>query len=153
MSIKCCLNGVNKDGMFSMCRAKRHRHRRRRLHHRHHTLLYIIMVIVVSTISMRCLQPYSQMSSVVIITGLILGLHPANERRRYKVTPSLIGWAQTKNQPCNQHRCNCWDTKQIFAPRTLCAYASTGLFLLNCGPVKHFNFTMQIIKKNGSINE
>ena len=28
-------------------------------------------------------------------TGLILGLRPANERRRYKVTPSLIGWAQT----------------------------------------------------------
>ena len=27
--------------------------------------------------------------------GLILGLHPANERRRYKVTPSLIGWVQT----------------------------------------------------------
>ena len=25
--------------------------------------------------------------------GLILGLRPANERR-YKVTPSLIGWAQ-----------------------------------------------------------
>ena len=28
-------------------------------------------------------------------TGLIVGLRPANERRRYKVTPSLIGWAQT----------------------------------------------------------
>ena len=28
-------------------------------------------------------------------TGLILGLCPANERRHYKVTPSLIGWAQT----------------------------------------------------------
>ena len=27
--------------------------------------------------------------------GLILGLHPTNERRRYKVTSSLIGWAQT----------------------------------------------------------
>ena len=27
--------------------------------------------------------------------GLILGLRPASERRRYKVTPSLIGWAQT----------------------------------------------------------
>ena len=27
-------------------------------------------------------------------TGLILGLHPANERRRYFVTASLIGWAQ-----------------------------------------------------------
>ena len=33
------------------------------------------------------------------ISGLILGLHPANERRFYKVTPSLIGWAQTLNQP------------------------------------------------------
>ena len=29
------------------------------------------------------------------ISGLILGLHLANERCRYKVTPSLIGWAQT----------------------------------------------------------
>ena len=27
-----------------------------------------------------------------IFTGLILGLHPANERRRYKVTASLIGF-------------------------------------------------------------
>ena len=32
-------------------------------------------------------------------SGLILGLPPANERRRYKVTPSLIGWAQTYYQP------------------------------------------------------
>ena len=30
-----------------------------------------------------------------IAPGLILSLHPANERRRYKVTPSPIGWAQT----------------------------------------------------------
>ena len=28
-------------------------------------------------------------------TELILGLRPANEGRRYRVTPSLIGWAQT----------------------------------------------------------
>ena len=28
-------------------------------------------------------------------SGLILGLRPTNERRRLKVTPSLIGWAQT----------------------------------------------------------
>ena len=27
--------------------------------------------------------------------GQILGLRSANERRRYKLTPSLIGWAQT----------------------------------------------------------
>ena len=31
----------------------------------------------------------------IVKSGLILGLRPANERRRYKVTPSLIGWAQT----------------------------------------------------------
>ena len=32
------------------------------------------------------------------LTGLILGLGPANERRRYFVT-CLIGWGQTWNQP------------------------------------------------------
>ena len=37
---------------------------------------------------------------VVGIAVLILGSRPAKERRRYKVTPSLIGWAQTKNQLC-----------------------------------------------------
>ena len=31
---------------------------------------------------------------------MILGLRPANERRRYFVTTSLTGWAQTQNQPC-----------------------------------------------------
>ena len=30
-----------------------------------------------------------------LMSGLILGLHPANERRHYKVTPSLIGCGQT----------------------------------------------------------
>ena len=30
-----------------------------------------------------------------VYSGLILGLRLANERRRYKITPSLIGWAQT----------------------------------------------------------
>ena len=28
-------------------------------------------------------------------SGLILGLHTANEGRRYKVAPTLIGWVQT----------------------------------------------------------
>ena len=32
---------------------------------------------------------------LIYISELILGLHSANERRRYKVTASLIGWAQT----------------------------------------------------------
>ena len=34
-----------------------------------------------------------------IPTELILGLRPANERRRYEVTPSLIGKAQTRISP------------------------------------------------------
>ena len=29
------------------------------------------------------------------LSRLILVLHPANERRHYKVTQSLIGWAET----------------------------------------------------------
>ena len=34
-------------------------------------------------------------SVVLSVSGLILGLHPASERRRYNGTPSLIGWGQT----------------------------------------------------------
>ena len=33
--------------------------------------------------------------NMLVSSWLILGLHPAHERRRYKVTPSLIGWVQT----------------------------------------------------------
>ena len=33
-------------------------------------------------------------AAFVTNSRLILGLHPANERRRYFVTTSLIGWAQ-----------------------------------------------------------
>ena len=32
---------------------------------------------------------------VLLLSEVILGLHPANERRHYEVTPSLIGWAQS----------------------------------------------------------
>ena len=32
--------------------------------------------------------------AIVIKSGLILGVRPANERRRYFITTSLIGWAQ-----------------------------------------------------------
>ena len=33
-------------------------------------------------------------------TGMILGLHPADERRCYFVKTFLIGWVQTYSQPC-----------------------------------------------------
>ena len=34
------------------------------------------------------------------VAGIILGMGTANGRRRYYVTPSLIGWAHTQNDPC-----------------------------------------------------
>ena len=44
---------------------------------------------------------YSTIHKIVIVLApmhiypwVVLGLRPANERRRYKVTPSLTGWAQ-----------------------------------------------------------
>ena len=33
-------------------------------------------------------------------SGIILCMRPTNERRRYIVTSSLIGWAHTQNDPC-----------------------------------------------------
>ena len=41
----------------------------------------------------RCTTIYSFASRIYI--NLILGVRPANERRRYRAEPSLIGWAQT----------------------------------------------------------
>ena len=46
----------------------------------------------------NCLVPgsrYTSGFSVFTAMETIPDLRPANERRRYKVTPSLIGWAQT----------------------------------------------------------
>ena len=39
-------------------------------------------------------------------TRLILGLRPVNERRRYKVTPFLIGWAQNLESALNLTHAN-----------------------------------------------
>ena len=47
--------------------------------------------------SMNGSRPSSPEREVVVgdgIVRLILGLHPANERRRYFVTTSFIGWVQ-----------------------------------------------------------
>ena len=33
-------------------------------------------------------------------SGIILYMRPAKERWRYTVTPSLIGWTHTQNDPC-----------------------------------------------------
>ena len=44
----------------------------------------------ISLQSIPCGQKHSMLN-----TGLILGLRPVDERRRYEVTPSLSGWTQT----------------------------------------------------------
>ena len=52
--------------------------------------------------SAKC-YPFCLSLNALTLVMLILGLHPANERRHYKVTPSLIGWVQTYYQPWRQH--------------------------------------------------
>ena len=41
--------------------------------------------------------------------GQILDSHPANGRRRYKVMPSLIGWAQTCNKKKMMINFDAWE--------------------------------------------
>ena len=43
---------------------------------------------------------YEQQSTWENKSGLILGLHPANGRRGYKVMPYLIDLVPICNQPC-----------------------------------------------------
>ena len=52
-------------------------------------LLYFLSCDDINTVLSPQCQTYA---------GLILNLHPANDRRCYKVTLSLIGWAQSWNQ-------------------------------------------------------
>ena len=40
------------------------------------------------------------MIKVEFYAEVILRMRPANERWCYSVTPSLIGWAHTENDPC-----------------------------------------------------
>ena len=51
--------------------------------------------------------------------GIILYMHPANERWIYSVTPSLIAWAHTQNDHCS---CACmhWWCQCIHA--TICSH-------------------------------
>ena len=60
----------------------------------------VAVVVVSKTIRRSILAETEYVQDDVMIPGLILGLRPANERRRYKVTPSLIGWVQTSIWPC-----------------------------------------------------
>ena len=61
-------------------------------------LLQITAFVSLLSLDARRMQ-VRELLGVLWLTGLILGLCPANERCCYKVMPSLIGWAQTQNQP------------------------------------------------------
>ena len=51
----------------------------------------------------------------LVLSGLGLRFHSANERRRYKVTPFLIAWAQICNQPYIIHLWRClWNNYLYF---------------------------------------
>ena len=41
---------------------------------------------------------------MLTISEFILCMRPANERRRYNVTSSLIGWAHSQNGPCDSYQ-------------------------------------------------
>ena len=64
-------------------------------------------IIMALDIIFRCISIFVSCCIVCNIllelrnSGLIVSLHPANERRHYFVTTYLIGWAQTYNQPWN----------------------------------------------------
>ena len=59
-------------------------------------------------------------------SGLILGLSLADERRRYFVTASLIGWAQAWNQPCSMGK-NFWKCKYIIM---FCQQFCWGIYII-----------------------
>ena len=60
----------------------------------------LIILGMIAFYNLLVLHMSSVTQKLILQSGLIPGLRPANKRRRYKVTPSLIGSAQTSNQPC-----------------------------------------------------
>ena len=60
-----------------------------------------------------------------VTAGMILGLCPTNERQRYFVTMSLMGWAQTKNQPCSSQSTMIFCEKK---PLKTCSHTSKNVF-------------------------
>ena len=80
--------------------------------------------------------------------GLILDLHPANERRRYKVMPSLIGWKQAYKSALH---CKCRNTrykdKTVSSLRWESLYLYDGVFILNRLIVATHLLTASKIKK------
>ena len=59
-------------------------------------------------------RPIEKENDSPIDPVIILYMRPANERRRYSVTSSLIGWAHTQDDPCRPwDKLNNWEVWSI----------------------------------------
>ena len=64
-------------------------------------LLHIITIVGLTyAITNRQKYYISYNMLISLLSGIFLCMCPANERQRYNVTLSLIGWAHTQNYPC-----------------------------------------------------
>ena len=55
--------------------------------------------------SVACIPRAQWVNSRITSSRIILWMRPANGRRRYMVTSSLIGWAHSQNDPCILNHC------------------------------------------------
>ena len=64
------------------------------------------------------------------VSEFIVCMRPANERRRYCVTPSLIRWAHTHNDPCCIQASSCYQRRSwlIYAFSIVCLTLKTSSF-------------------------
>ena len=69
-----------------------------------------------------------------LLSGLILGLCPANERQRYFVTTSLIGWMQAQN--------NTWDISYWSCYIYVFYIYNNGHMVIVCGEWVVINYNM-----------
>ena len=66
---------------------------------------------------------------VIMGTGIILCMRPANERWHYNVTSSVIGWVHTQNDPCG----NSHDLEDFFSLQYKCLTDQWRLFFFYWG--------------------
>ena len=59
----------------------------------------------IKTKSLKTVRMFHGIYSTYTYTGIILSMRPSNERRRYGVASSLIGWAHAQNDPDVQIMC------------------------------------------------
>ena len=84
--------------------------------------LFITLVIEYELLVIKIKIFESRTFSKTVKSGIILCMCPANERWRYSVTSSLIGWAHTQNDPYEMCPSPKFGVKaeQIYFPQSIC---------------------------------